>query len=54
MSSFSEEKYNELIQNIFLRFPSVQNVSFGEAYKPGLERMEEFRELPGNLYLINI
>lgn len=48
MSSFSEEKYNELIQSIFLRFPSVQNVSFGEAYKPGLERMEEFRELLGN------
>ena len=48
MSSFSEEKYNELIQSIFLRFPSVQNVSFGEAYKPGLESMEEFRELLGN------
>ena len=48
MSSFSEEKYNELIQSIFLRFPSVQNVSFGEAYKPGLDRMEEFRGLLGN------
>ena len=48
MSNFSEEKYNELIQSIFLRFPSVQNVSFGEAYKPGLDRMEEFRGLLGN------
>ncbi|MGN1232986.1 MAG: bifunctional folylpolyglutamate synthase/dihydrofolate synthase, partial [Candidatus Cryptobacteroides sp.] len=48
MSNFSEEKYNELIQSIFQRFPSVQNVSFGEAYKPGLERMEEFRELLGD------
>lgn len=42
-----EEQYSAEITALFQRFPSVQNVSFGEAYKPGLERMEAFDTLLG-------
>ena len=48
METYSKEKYNSLVQNIFQRFPSVQTTSFGEAYKPGLERMVEFLDILGN------
>ncbi len=44
-----ELEYKELLDRIFVRFPSVQNSGFGkEAYKPGLEHMVEFLEVLGN------
>ena len=43
-----EEQYSAEISALFQRFPSVQNVSFSEAYKPGLERMEAFDALLGH------
>ena len=39
---FSEQAYKQLLEEIFVRFPSVQKAGFGTAYKPGLERMEAF------------
>lgn len=45
--SFSQERYEKELEALFVRFPSVQNVSFSEAYKPGLERMLAFNELLG-------
>lgn len=48
MPVFSKEKYNSLIQDIFQRFPSVQTSPFGDAYKPGLDRMIKFENLLGN------
>ena len=40
---FSEAEYLKLVQDIFRRFPSVQKDGFTPgAYKPGLERMQEF------------
>lgn len=42
------DKYNSLIKSIFLRFPSVQTSSFGDAYKPGLQHMLDFNDLLGN------
>ena len=39
---FSERAYGQLLEDIFVRFPSVQKAGFGTAYKPGLERMEAF------------
>lgn len=44
----SEERYNAEIAELFRRFPSVQNVPFANAYKPGLERMREFALELGN------
>ncbi|MBQ7468050.1 MAG: bifunctional folylpolyglutamate synthase/dihydrofolate synthase [Bacteroidales bacterium] len=45
----SDLEYKELLDDIFVRFPSVQNSGFGkEAYKPGLEHMVRFLELLGN------
>lgn len=41
------DKYNSLIKSIFLRFPSVQTSSFGDAYKPGLQHMLDFNDLLG-------
>lgn len=46
--SFSQQGYDELLAEIFQRFPSVQNVPFFQAYKPGLERMLEFDEILGS------
>ena len=48
MEEFTKEKYNALVQDIFRRFPSVQTSSFGDAYKPGLDRMVEFMSVLGN------
>lgn len=45
---FSLESYESEVSALFKRFPSVQNVPFGEAYKPGLERMLQFSGLLGN------
>lgn len=41
-------EYEEKLSAIFRRFPSVQNSSFADAYKPGLDRMREFAALLGN------
>ena len=46
--NFSEAEYRKLIQDIFIRFPSVQKDGFTSgAYKPGLERMQAFDEALG-------
>ena len=45
---FSKEQYKQEVEALFKRFPSVQNVPFGDAYKPGLERMTSFDELLGH------
>lgn len=45
---YSEENYDKELSEIFQRFPSVQNVPFADAYKPGLERMVQFEEILGN------
>ena len=45
---FSKEQYKQEVEALFKRFPSVQNVPFGDAYKPGLERMTAFDELLGH------
>lgn len=42
------EEYNSLIESIFRRFPSVQTSSFGDAYKPGLQHIEDFNAALGN------
>ena len=42
-----EEQYSAETAALFQRFPSVQNATFTEAYKPGLERMEAFDALLG-------
>ena len=39
---YSESAYGRLLEEIFLRFPSVQKTDFAAAYKPGLEGMESF------------
>ena len=45
----SESEYKELLDKIFVRFPSVQSSGFGaSSYKPGLEHMSEFLEVLGN------
>lgn len=44
---FSQELYEKEIKELFQRFPSVQNVPFTDAYKPGLERMLKFDEILG-------
>ncbi|MBP5234586.1 MAG: bifunctional folylpolyglutamate synthase/dihydrofolate synthase, partial [Bacteroidales bacterium] len=43
-----EEEYNKEIEALFKRFPSVQKAKFTEAYKPGIDRMEEFDALLGH------
>ena len=45
----SESEYKELLDKIFVRFPSVQSSGFGaSSYKPGLEHMTEFLDVLGN------
>lgn len=44
---FSEEAYNEMIGNLFVRFPSFQKTGAG-AYKPGIANMEFFDQLAGH------
>lgn len=48
MKEFSKETYRRKLESIFTRYPSVQNVPFGDAYKPGLDHMEEFSALLGD------
>ncbi|MBR0239938.1 MAG: bifunctional folylpolyglutamate synthase/dihydrofolate synthase [Bacteroidales bacterium] len=45
---FSKELYKMEVEALFKRFPSVQNVPFGDAYKPGLDRMMAFDEQLGH------
>ena len=42
------DTYKSLLEEIFVRFPSVQSSSFDKAYKPGLEGMERFAEALGH------
>lgn len=44
---FLKNSYNEEVEALFKRYPSVQNVPFEKAYKPGLERMLQFNEALG-------
>ena len=45
--NFSEERYQEMIQKLFVRFPSFQKVGVG-AYKPGMANMEFADQLMGH------
>ena len=40
--------YDKKLEELFVRFPSVQKVGFTDAYKPGLAHMEEFCALLGH------
>lgn len=44
---FSEERYKEMIDALFMRFPSFQKVGAG-AYKPGIGNMEFIDQLLGH------
>ena len=44
---FSEESYDGMIKDLFVRFPSYQK-SGAEAYKPGIANMEFFDQLVGH------
>ena len=44
---FSEEKYTEMIEKLFLRFPSFQKAG-ASAYKPGIANMEFIDQLMGH------
>lgn len=48
MEKYSKESYEKKIDAIFKRFPSIQKVGFGEAYKPGLGNIEAFEAILGN------
>ena len=44
----NEAQYQHKLEELFVRFPSVQKSGFGDAYKPGLAHMEEFNALLGH------
>ena len=44
----NEAQYQHKLEELFVRFPSVQKAGFGDAYKPGLDRMEAFNALQGH------
>ena len=44
---FTEEKYNEIIEKLFVRFPSFQKAG-ASAYKPGIANMEFIDQLMGH------
>lgn len=48
VKNYSEKAYKDKLESIFKRFPSVQKVPFGDAYKPGLDHMRRFAALLGN------
>jgi len=49
MHNFSNFQYQALVESIFSKHQSVQSAGFGgDAYKPGLERMEAFDKLLGS------
>lgn len=45
---FDEGLYREMVDGLFVRFPSVQNAPFSQGYKPGLGRMLAFDEFLGH------
>lgn len=45
--NYTEENYSEMIQELFLRFPSFQKVGAG-AYKPGIDSMKFADQLMGH------
>ena len=45
---FSEDSYQRKLESIFTRYPSVQKVPFGDAYKPGLDNIRKFASLLGD------
>jgi dihydrofolate synthase/folylpolyglutamate synthase len=51
MDNYSEEAYLRKVESIFTRYPSVQKVPFGDAYKPGLDHMQRFSAALGNPHL---
>ena len=46
-SGFSEEKYTEMIEKLFVRFPSFQKAG-ASAYKPGIANMEFIDSMMGH------
>ena len=44
----NEAQYRHKLEELFVRFPSVQKTGFGDAYKPGLAHMEAFGALLGH------
>ena len=44
----NDAQYQQKLEELFVRFPSVQKTGFGDAYKPGLVHMEEFDALLGH------
>jgi len=44
----TDNSYNDMVQQLFVRFPSVQKVGFSDAYKPGLDHMTRFCAILGN------
>lgn len=48
MEPFSKKSYQNKVEAIFTRFPSVQKVPFKDAYKPGLENMLKFEGVLGD------
>ena len=48
MEPFTKKNYKNKVEAIFTRFPSVQNVPFKDAYKPGLEQMLRFEAVLGD------
>ena len=44
---FSEERYEEMLEKLFVRFPSFQKIGAG-AYKPGIANMEFADQLMGH------
>lgn len=44
----NDSDYKAELEKLFVRFPSVQNVGFKGAYKPGLDNMERFCTLLGH------
>ena len=42
-----DQQYDKELEALFVRFPSVQQASFGDAYKPGFQGMRSFDALLG-------
>ena len=51
MANYSESAYDSKLESIFTRFPSVQKVPFGDAYKPGLDHIIRFESFLGDPHL---
>ena len=44
---FTRKSYEDKLEALFVRFPSVQNTGFNDAYKPGLQHMHDMDGLLG-------